>query len=144
MPSITLSAAAVQAIRATPRNKPETFFDEIVTGFVLNARPRGTATYAVRYKNQYGRQREFKIANAADITFAEAKKEAVRIKGLVALGKDPQEKREEDRRIPTVNELSERYLERYAHADKGVLLNAVNAAAKVTGTTWGEPALPAV
>ncbi|WP_375287070.1 tyrosine-type recombinase/integrase [Sphingomonas sp.] len=110
MPSITLSAAAVQAIRATPRTKPETFFDEVVTGFVLNARPRGTATYAVRYKNQYGRQREYKIANAADISFAEAKKEAVRIKGLTALGIDPQEKREENRRIPTVNELSERYL----------------------------------
>lgn len=111
MPSITLSAAAVQAIRATPRTKPETFFDEVVTGFVLNARPRGGATYALRYKNQYNRQREYKIANAADITFAEAKKEAVRVKGLVALGIDPQEKREDNRRIPTVNELSERYLE---------------------------------
>ncbi|SFR84713.1 tyrosine-type recombinase/integrase [Sphingomonas jatrophae] len=111
MPSITLSAAAVQAIRATPRTKPETFFDEIVTGFVLDARPRGGATYALRYKNQYGRQRQYKIANAADVTFAEAKKEAVRVKGLVALGIDPQEKREENRRIPTVKELSERYLD---------------------------------
>jgi len=99
MPVITLSAATVQAIRATPRAKPETFFDEVVTGFVLEARPRGGATYALRYKNQYGRQRQYKIANAADVTFAEAKKEAVRVKGLVALGIDPQEQRETNRRI---------------------------------------------
>lgn len=29
-----------------------------------------------------------------------------------------------------------RTTERYAHLDAGVLLNAVNAAAQVTGTTW--------
>lgn len=31
-----------------------------------------------------------------------------------------------------------RTTERYAHLDSAVLLNAVNAASQVTGTTWGD------
>lgn len=111
MPTIELSAAAVQAIRATPRTKKETFFDESVTGFIVEARPQGGATYSLRYKDEYGRQRQYKIANAADVTFAEAKKEALRIKGRVSVGKNPQEERKANRRIPTLHELSVRYLE---------------------------------
>ncbi|NML06532.1 site-specific integrase [Sphingomonas sp. G-3-2-10] len=111
MPTIELSAAAVQAIRATPRTKKETFFDEIITGFVLEARPDGGATYAVRYKDEYGRQKQYKIANAADLSFGDAKKEAIRIKSRTVVGQNPAEERKANRRIPTVSELSERYLE---------------------------------
>lgn len=111
MPKITLSAAAVQAIRATPRAVKETFFCEAITGFVLEARPGGGATYGLRYKDDYGRQRQYKIANAADVTFAEAKREAIRVKGRVSVGNNPQEERKSNRAIPTLNELSERYLD---------------------------------
>ncbi|MBJ6121371.1 tyrosine-type recombinase/integrase [Sphingomonas mollis] len=110
MPTIALCAAAVQAIRITTRLKKETFFDEAITGFVVEAQPSGSATYALRYKNQYNRQCQYKIANVADISFAEAKKEAIRVKARVSIGEDPVKKRQADRRIPTVQELSKRYL----------------------------------
>lgn len=117
MPTIELCAAAVLAIRTTPRDKKETFFDQAITGFIVEAQPSGSATYGLRYKNEYGRQRQYKIANVADISFAEAKKEAIRVKARVSVGKDPVEQRQANRRIPTVNELSERYLD-YARTYK--------------------------
>ncbi len=117
MPTIDLCAAAVTAIRTTARSKKETFFDTAITGFIVEAQPSGNATYSLRYKNEYGRQRQYKIANVADISFAEAKKEAIRIKARVSVGKDPVEQRQANRRIPTVNELAERYLE-YARTYK--------------------------
>lgn len=73
-------------------------------------RPNGRATYALRYKDPYGRQRQFKLANVGDITFAEARKEATRVKARVSVGKDPQEERKVNRAIPTVAELAARYL----------------------------------
>ena len=117
MPTIELCAAAVMAIRATPRDRKETFFDEAITGFIVEAQPSGNATYGLRYKNEYGRQRQYKIANVADISFAEAKKEAIRVKARVSVGKDPVEQRQANRRIPTVAELAARYLD-YARTYK--------------------------
>jgi integrase len=117
MSKIELCAAAVMAIRATPRDRKETFFDEAITGFIVEAQPSGNAIYGLRYKNEYGRQRQYKIANVADISFAEAKKEAIRVKARVSVGRDPSEQRQANRRIPTVNELSDRYLD-YARTYK--------------------------
>ncbi|MHC9420580.1 tyrosine-type recombinase/integrase [Sphingomonas citri] len=84
---------------------------------MIEVRPNGGMTYALRYKDEYGRQRQLKIGNAADITFAEARKEAQRVKGRVSVGKNPAEERKVARTIPTLNELAARYLE-FAKADK--------------------------
>ncbi|WP_443018411.1 integrase arm-type DNA-binding domain-containing protein [Sphingobium sp. Ant17] len=54
----------------------------------------------LRYKDPYGRQRQYKIASLGDISFAEAKKEAIRIKGRVSVGQNPAEERHANRRIP--------------------------------------------
>ena len=111
MPKIKLEASVIPLLYCPPEKAKETYFCEVLTGFVVEARPNGSRTYALRYKDQYGRQRQYKIANAADISFAEAKKEAMRIKARVVVGKNPAEERKAIRSIPTLSELSERYLE---------------------------------
>lgn len=111
MPSVTLDAGMIPLLYCPPDKAKETYFDERITGFVIEVRPNGGKTYALRYKDEYGRQRQLKIGNAADITFAEARKEAQRAKGRVALGKNPAEERKVARAIPTVAELAARYLE---------------------------------
>lgn len=111
MPKVTLDAGMIPHLYCPPEKAKETYFDERITGFVVEARPNGGKTYALRYKDEYGRQRQHKIANAADVTFAEARKEALRIKGRVSVGRNPAEERKAARSIPTLNELSVRYLD---------------------------------
>jgi integrase len=111
MPKVKLDAGMIPLLYCPPTKSKETYFDEAITGFVVEKRPNGAATYALRYKDLYGRQRQYKIANAADISFAEAKREAIRIKARVSVGKNPVEERKINRQIPTLAELSERYLE---------------------------------
>ncbi len=117
MPKVKLDAGIIPLLYCPPHKAKETYFDEAITGFVVEKRPNGAATYALRYKDEYGRQRQYKIANAADISFAEAKKEAIRVKARVSVGKNPVEERRINRQIPTLNELSVRYLE-YAKTAK--------------------------
>jgi len=111
MPKIKLEAAIIPTLYCPPGKPNEKYFDTQVTGFIVEMRPNGAGTYALRYKDSYNRQRQFKIAAVGDITFAEAKKEAIRIRSRVVVGKNPQEERQANRRIITVQELSERYLE---------------------------------
>ena len=117
MPVLTLEAGVIPHLYCPADKAKETYFDERITGFVIEVRPNGGMTYAFRYKDEYGRQRQLKIGNATDITFAEARKEAQRVKGRVSVGKNPAEERKAARAIPTLNELALRYLE-FARGDK--------------------------
>ena len=116
MPVLKLDSTSVLTAVCPPGKAKETYFDEAITGFVIETRPNG-ATYALRYKDEYGRQRQFKIGHVGDITFAEAKKEAIRIKARTSMGKNPAEERKANRRIPTVAELAARYL-KFAETNK--------------------------
>ena len=111
MPKIKLEASIIPTLYCPPGKPNEKYFDEAVTGFIVEMRPNGAGTYALRYKDPYNRQRQYKIAAVGDITFAEAKKEAIRIRSRVVVGKNPQEERQANRRIPTIAELADRYLD---------------------------------
>ena len=111
MPKIKLEASIIPTLFCPPERSTQTYFDTAITGFVCEMRSNGRGTYALRYKDPYGRQRQYKIASVGDISFAEAKKEAIRIKGRVSVGKNPAEERYANRRIPRVSELAERYLD---------------------------------
>ncbi len=117
MPKIRLTAAAIPLLYCPPHKAKETYFDEAIVGFVVEVRPNGGGTYSLRYRDDYNRQRQYKIANVADVSFAEAKKEAIRVKARVSVGKNPVEERKINRQIPTLNELAKRYLE-YAKTAK--------------------------
>lgn len=111
MPAITLDAATIPTLQCPPHKSHVSYFDTAITGFVVEVRPNGQGTYSLRYKDQYGKQRQYKIARTAEVSFAQARKEAIRIKSRVVVGKNPAEERHANRRIPTIQELSERYLE---------------------------------
>ena len=110
MPSVKLDAGVIPLLYCPPPKAKETYFDETISGFVVEVRPNGGKTYSLRYKDEYGRQRQYKIANAADVTFSEAKRVATQVKARGAVGQNPVEERKANRRIPTLAELSDRYL----------------------------------
>lgn len=111
MPVIKLDAVTVQALACPPGKAKEVFRDSVVTGFMVEAHSSGAKTYALKYRDPHGTQRQYKIAKVEDISFAEAKKEAIRIRSRVVVGKNPAEERKADRAVPTVNEVAKKYLE---------------------------------
>jgi integrase len=111
MPVIKLDAATVQSLVCPPGKDKIVYRDSAITGFMVEVSRSGSKTYALKYRDPNGGQRQYKIANVADLSFAEAKKEAIRVRSRVVVGKNPAEERKADRAVPTVNELSVRYLE---------------------------------
>lgn len=118
MPVIKLDAVTVQTLFCPAGKTKEVFRDEAITGFCVEVHRTGAKTYALKYRDPNGGQRQYKIANVADLSFAEAKREAIRVRSRVVVGKNPAEERKVDRTVPTLAQLSERYLE-HARSYKG-------------------------
>jgi integrase len=111
MPVIKLDAVTVQTLSCPAGKTKEVFRDEAITGFCVEVHRTGAKTYALKYRDPNGGQRQYKIANVADLSFAEAKREAIRVRSRVVVGKNPAEERKVDRTVPTLAQLSDRYLE---------------------------------
>jgi len=94
-----------------PGRKRINYYDETIPNFILECRASGSKTFALRYRDGYGKQRQYKIGNFPDITFDKAKREALKVKSRVTVGENPAEERYVARRIPTIAELADRYLE---------------------------------
>lgn len=74
---------------------------------------RRDRVYMVKYRSQ-GRQRWYTIGKHGSPWTPElARREAKRILGLVAEGKDPADKKRKDRSAPTISALAERFLEEH-------------------------------
>lgn len=82
-----------------------------ITGFVLECRAGGGKTYALRYVDAGGRQRQIKIGRYDRISNEQARKAAKRLRAEVELGGNPQAEKVEKRAIPTYAELAEQHLE---------------------------------
>lgn len=111
MPNVKLDAIFVMTAHCPEGRQKIDFYDTTIPGFILEVRAGGGRTYALRFRDTHGRQRQYKIGNAADLSFDKAKKEAMRVRSRVVVGENPAEERHVTRRIPTVAELSVRYLE---------------------------------
>lgn len=85
----------------TPGKKRTDYWDTVTTGFVLEVRAGGSKTYALRYIDEHGKQRQHKIGGYGEITFAEAQKAAKRVRSQVVLGGDPAAKKAEKKAAVT-------------------------------------------
>lgn len=113
MPKLQLSALAALTAVCEPGKRKTDYWDTITTGFVLEVRAGGGKTYALRYIDGAGTQRQHKIGAYADITFDQARKAAKRLRSEVVLGGNPAAEKEVKRAIPTYASLAEQHL---AHA----------------------------
>jgi len=87
------------------------FFGSEQRGFMLEVRCSGGKTYYQRYTDDRGRERQYKIGPADVLSLGVARRKARATAAEALVGTDPQERRAELRRIPTLTELvQERYL----------------------------------
>ena len=110
MPKAKLDHAFVSTAECEPGKKKTDWYDETITGFVLECRSTGGKTYYLRYEDAAGRQRQFKIGRYQDVSIAAARKAAQRLRSDVVLGGDPGAKKAEAKSIPLYRELAEDHL----------------------------------
>lgn len=86
-------------------------WDTVIPGLVLEVRPTKTATWALRFTDASGRQRQFKIGRFGDITVEQARKMAAKLRAEVVLGGNPRAEKERQRSVPLYAEVAKQHLE---------------------------------
>lgn len=104
MPTATLSASVVNSAECPPGRGKLDIYDTAIPGFILEVRSSGGKTYHLRYRDRYGKQRQFKIGDAESITFDRARTRAQQVRSRVVLGDSPVDDRKALRQVPTLAE----------------------------------------
>jgi integrase len=111
MPKASLTSRFVRQSVCPAGARRIDFFDEDLPGFMLEIRASGGKTFYQRYRDAYGRERQFKIGAALFLTVSQARRKARAIVAGAILGGDPQKERQELRSIPTLSQfVRESYL----------------------------------
>lgn len=105
MPKADLNAAFVRDATVLENRGKTDWYDNAITGFVLECRASGGKTYYLRYHDPHGKQRQYKISDAASITFDKARQAAEKLRSRVVLGESPIEEKKLLRTIPTIAEV---------------------------------------
>ena len=130
MPKVSLSAEFVRTVPIPDRGKKD-YYDASITGFILECRATGGKTYAIRYRDSHGRQRQHKVGDAQSISFEKARATSEVLRSRIVLGGDPAQERQTKRSVPTLAELTTRYLnyvrtvKRSSHIDESQLRNHI-------------------
>ncbi|HTZ81406.1 MAG TPA: Arm DNA-binding domain-containing protein, partial [Stellaceae bacterium] len=108
-----LTKTSVEAIE--PGDRDVYAWDDKVGGFGVKITPKGARVYLLKYRAR-GAQRWLVIGRhgEGEMTAEKARQQALRLRGVVADGKDPAAARDADRGSPTMVEFGERYMAEYA------------------------------
>ena len=102
LPKANLTSAFVRRSICPAGARRVDYFDEDLPGFMLEVRSSGGKTFYLRYRDNRGRERQFKIGSARVLTAREARTKARGVLAEAVLGNDPQKERELLREIPTL------------------------------------------
>lgn len=110
MPKAHLTAAFAANAGCEVGKKKTDWYDTTITGFVLECRSTGGKTYYLRYMDQTGAQKQYKIGGYNDVTFPAARKRAQQLRSEVVMGGDPGAAKALAKSVPLYGELSEKHL----------------------------------
>lgn len=110
MPKIQLSHAVALTAVCEPGRRKTDLWDTTIPGFVLEVGASGRKTWALRYTDEAGRQRQHKIGAHGDITFEQARKAAQRLRSEVVLGGNPRAEKEKKKAIISYATLADQHL----------------------------------
>lgn len=104
MPVTQLSAQACQTAACLNGRAKTDYYDTAITGFILTVSASGSKVFSLRYRDQYGKQRQHKIGDAKSITFDKARQQAQKLRSKVVLGESPADAKQALRKVPTLSE----------------------------------------
>ncbi len=105
MPKLKLDAFNAAAAMCADGKKKTDYYDENITGFVLECRSTGGKTFYLRYDHN-GRQKQVKLAAFGDAPFAQIKRKAEKLRAEVALNGDPAAAKAAAKAVPNYAELA--------------------------------------
>ena len=111
MPKAKLDYAYCLTAWCEPSKKKTDHWDTHIPGFVFEKRESGSGTYALRFTDASGRQRQFKIGRFGEITTDQARKAAAKLRAEVVLGGNPQVEKQEKKAIGLYSDLAKLHLE---------------------------------
>ena len=110
---VTLTKRTIEALK--PQARPWIAWDTDLTGFGVKVHPTGTKSFVLNYRARGGgriaRNRRVVIGDANWVAPDHARRRARELLDRVAVGEDPAEARTAARRLPTLAEAFEEYLE---------------------------------
>ena len=89
MPNVNLSAEFVRNAVCPEGKSKIDYYDNTITGFILECRASGGKTFSLRYRDTHGKQCQHKIGDAASISYDKAKQAATVLRSRVDLGQRP-------------------------------------------------------
>jgi integrase len=101
MPTVNLNPQVVKDACCPKDKRKCDLFDSNCKGLMLEIRATGGKTYYLRYQDNRGRTRQFRLALEQDLTLVQARKLAEKKRNLIALGQDPCEEKEQAKKVPT-------------------------------------------
>ena len=104
MPNVNLDSQFVRdSICLQGRSKTD-YYDNSITGFILEVRATGGKTYSLRYRDRYGKQLQCIFGDARSITFEKARQAAEKLRSKVVLGENPSDDKRALRQKQTIEE----------------------------------------
>ena len=104
MPKINLKQNFVDS-PPLPKEKAKTdYFDQQVTGLLLEVRKSGKATFYLRYRDKYARIKQVRIGKPESINLEDARSRAKALKSQAMIGFDPVAEHEKQKAVPTFKE----------------------------------------
>ncbi len=86
-------------------------YDDTVKGLSLQVRSSGAKAFYLSYQNARGKTVEIKLADAADVTPAQARAKAEKLRAEIAMGNDPLEQKDLFRSVPRFRDfVQDKYL----------------------------------
>jgi integrase len=111
MPVRLLSAKVVKTLACPEGQTKIDFHDSGCKGLMLEIRATGGSTWYIRYRDLRGKQHQFRIADAQDLSFDLARKRVDELRTKIAQGEDPSAEKALLRSVPTFSEfVAERYM----------------------------------
>ncbi len=100
MPKLPLTPTAIEKAVCPEGKRRIDLFDTRTRGLMLEVRPTGK-TYYLRYQTLRGKTRQMRLANAGDVSLAQARHLAEQARNKIAMGDDPAQTRAAQRAVPT-------------------------------------------
>ena len=107
MTKVLLTPSTVESVKCPAGKRKLDLFDQRTKGLLLEVRETGGRTYYLRYTNARGKARQHRLADARDVTLAQARQLADQTRNRIAMGEDPAEARSALRTVPTFAEFIE-------------------------------------
>lgn len=101
MAQISLNQQFVNTVACPAGQSKQEITDLNCKGLVLEVRKSGGKTYYLRYTNDRGKQRQYRIGNATVLTLVQARTKCRATLNQIAIGQDPCEVKAQTRQVPT-------------------------------------------